>query len=71
VDELARWNERYKGWAMFCENAALAFFVGSGVEIVRQDRDPRAVLIVVGIVAGFAFLWLGWYVRRHIYSEAF
>ena len=70
MDELARWNERYKGWGLFCENAALAFFVGCGVEIVREDHAPRAGLIVAGVILGLAFLWLGSYVRRLIQSEA-
>lgn len=68
MDELARWNERYKAWGLFCDNAALAFFVGSGVEIVA--KHPRSGLIVLGAVLGLAFLWLGWYVRGLIQSEA-
>jgi hypothetical protein len=67
VDDLARWNERYKGWGNFADNAALAFFVGSGVEILGQH--PRTGLIVLGAIFGLAFLFLGWYVRGLIHSE--
>lgn len=70
MDELARWNERYRGWGLFCDNAALAFFVGSGVEIVSREHPHRPGLIVLGAVLGLAFLWLGWYVRSLIQSEA-
>ena len=67
MDELVQWNERYKGSGLFADNAALAFFVGSGVQVLSANSN--AVLVVLGAVLGLAFLWLGWYVRSLIQSE--
>ena len=62
-----RYNERFKGFANFGDNAALAFFVGS----VAKAFDPRGgeILVVLGVGLGLAFLWMSWHIRGLIQSE--
>lgn len=62
-----RYNERFKGFATFGDNAALAFFVAS----VAKAFDPRGedILVLFGVGLGLAFLWMAWHIRGLIQSE--
>jgi hypothetical protein len=62
-----RYNERFKGFATFGDNAALAFFVGS----VAKAFDPAGqdILVVLGVLLGLAFLSMSWHIRGLIQSE--
>lgn len=62
-----RYNERFKGFATFGDNAALAFFVGSVASAF--DADASALLVVLGVLLGLAFLWMAWHVRGLIQPE--
>jgi len=69
--EVIRANERLKGWGSFCDNAALAFFIGS----VTKYLDPTSTdslsgfLMVVGVVLGIAFLVGAWHIRGLLQPE--
>lgn len=62
-----RYNERFKGFATFGDNAGLAFFVGS----VAKAFDPKGedILVVLGVLLGLAFLWMAWHIRGLLQSE--
>ena len=62
-----RYNERFKGFANFGDNAALAFFVGSAATAF----DPRGsnILVAFGVLLGLAFLWMSWHIRGLLQPE--
>lgn len=65
--ELLRYNERYKGLAGFCDNAALAVFAASVAQFFAADGSN--LLVVLGVVLGLAFLVGAWHIRSLIQSE--
>lgn len=65
--EAYRYNERFKGFATFGDNAALAFFVGSVAKAF--DARGQEILVVLGVLLGLAFLWMAWHIRGLIQSE--
>jgi hypothetical protein len=62
-----RYNERFKGFALFGDNAALAFFIGSAAKAF--DPQGKDILVVLGVGLGLAFLWMSWHIRGLIQSE--
>lgn len=71
--DVVRANERFKGWGLFGDNAALAFFVGSVARLLdpaKPGEEPlRSILVVGGVVLGIAFLVGAWHIRGLIQPE--
>ena len=77
--EIARYNERYRALATFCDNAALAVFAASVARLFNAQPwsfvladltfDGSGLLIVLGVMLGVAFLRGGWHIRGFIQSE--
>lgn len=65
--ESVRENERWKGIANFGDNAALGSFV-AGIAHGLGASGPD-IWAVVGVLFGFAFLWMAWHTRGLIQSE--
>ena len=66
--EVVRYNERYKALGTFCDNAGLAVFAASVAQFFSADGSN--FLVVLGVLAGLAFLLVGWHIRGLIQSEA-
>ena len=66
--DIARYNERYKAVANFCDNSALAFFVASFAQLFQADGSN--FLVVLGVLMGLAFLVGAWHIRGLIQLEA-
>ena len=66
--EIARYNERYKALATFCDNAALGVFGGSVAQFFANDGSN--FLVGLGVLLGVAFLIAGWHIRGLIQSES-
>lgn len=65
--ESVRYNERFKAFATFGDNSALAFFVAS---TARAFGDAGVdILVGLGVSLGLAFLWMAWHIRGLIQSE--
>ena len=65
--ESARYNERWKGFANFGDNAAIGFFAAS-IARAFGDAGPDP-LVGMGVLLGIAFLWMAWHIRGLIQSE--
>ena len=67
MEDVIRWNERYRGWGSLCDNAALAFWIASGVEAYGvKGLDTSSA---IGFVLGLVFVAVGWHIRGLIQSE--
>ena len=65
--ESVRYNERFKAFANFADNSALAFLVAS---VARAFGDSGAdILTGLSVALGVAFLWMAWHIRGLIQSE--
>ena len=69
--DLARANERFKGWGLLGDNAGLLLFAGSVAKFIDpQTRGSlSAFLIVLGVALGIAFFGAAWHIRGYIQPE--
>ena len=64
--EAVRWNERWKAFASFGDNSALALFAAG---IAKAFSDGPDEWFFAGVAFGIVFLWMAWHIRGLIQSE--
>jgi hypothetical protein len=62
-----RYNERFRGFANFGDNASLAFFISSAANAF--NADVSGILVILGVLLGLAFMWMSWHIRGLIQPE--